>query len=260
MAENFGSPVDMAIAIIGANGRLGSSIALRLAQDSAVTVGYYRNRQKAEDVVAHINDFGLKATIGQVDVSDGLSVEKFLEEAARYWGRLDTVVMACGASIPICPIVEVPDETFRLIVETEVVGAFNIVKRGINILRQQKGTNRSLLFLLSTAVLRTLEYDGCSAVPKMAILKLIQQTTREIGSEGIRLNAVGVGSFAGLADQQEDEVSKRSYIDQLVAACRSPANRTGDPKELASVVAFLVSKDASYVNGQILGVDGGHSA
>lgn len=147
-------------------------------------------------------------------------------------------------------------------VETEVIGGFNIIKRGIPLLRRQPGKDRSILFVLTTAVLRTLAYDGCSYIPKMASLGLIRQTAREVASEGIRLNAIGTGSFeAGIAGRHHDEESmKDPFINSIVTTCRSPSNRSGQPGELANVAAFLISDDASYVNGQCIGVDGGYSS
>lgn len=254
--------IDKAVAIVGASGGLGRAIAERVAQDAAVTLGYRSNRTAAEELAKSITDAGGRTHIARVDVSNGDSVEEFLKEADTHWGRLDSIIVASGPNIPICPIVDVSDETFRIVVETEVIGGFNIIKRGIPMLRKQSRTDRSILFILSTALLRTLAYDGCSAVPKMACLGLIRQTAREVASEGIRLNAIGTGSFAaGHAGRHHDEKSMQDpYIRKIVTDCRSPSGRSGLPTELAGVAAFLISEGASYVNGQILGVDGGYSS
>jgi len=180
MSSSDKSTVHKAVAIVGASGGLGQAIAERIAQDAAVTLGYRSNKTATEEVAKSITDAGGKAYIAQVDVSNGDSVKKFLKEAEAHWGRLDSIVLASGPKISICPIVDVSDETFRIVVETEVIGGFNIIKRGIPMLRKQSGKDRSILFILSTALLRTLAYDGCSAVPKMACLGLIRQTARQV--------------------------------------------------------------------------------
>ncbi|EXJ87478.1 hypothetical protein A1O3_04438 [Capronia epimyces CBS 606.96] len=262
MGERQHLNVSKAVAIVGASGGLGRAIAQRVAQRAAVTLGYFANKAAAEELATSIIDAGGKASTAQVDVTNGDSVEKFLVETEAHWGRLDSIILASGPKIPICPIFEVSDEVFRSVVETEVFGGFNIIKRGIPILRKQAAKNRSILFILTTAVLRTLAYDGCSAVPKMACLGLVRQTAREVAAEGIRVNAIGTGSFeAGMASgNHSTEALQNPYINSLVTNCRTPAQRSGDASEIAGVAEFLISEEASYVNGQILGVDGGHSS
>jgi 3-oxoacyl-[acyl-carrier protein] reductase len=195
----------------------------------------------------------------QVDITDSQSVKDFLLAAETQWGRLDSIVVATGPRIPICPILDISLETFRHVIETEVYGAFNIVKSGCEILRRQPGSNKSILFVLSCSLRRTLDFDGMSYIPKMAVEGLIRQTVREGGKDGIRLNGIGLGGFAtgpgpaipGIEDE---------FMGSVLANVQTPSGRLGTGDEIASLGAFLISDGATYINGQIVGADGGYSA
>jgi len=247
-----------AVVVIGASGGIGASIAKRISQDAAVTLGYRRNKEAAADLVQSIVKSGGQASLHQVDICDHNSVETFLHAAVAQWGHIDSIVVATGPPIPLCSVLDVPLDKFKDIINTEVIGAFNIVKTGVGIFRSQPGRNKSILFVLTCALRRTLDFDGMSYIPKMAVEGLIRQTVREIGHEGIRLNGIGTGGFdAGMA-LELDLTDK--YVDSILRDVKIPSGRMGSGKEIADVAAFLISDGATYVNGQLVGVDGGYSA
>ena len=251
-------PVQRATAIIGASGGIGAAIAERVSQDGAVTLGYLRNKDAAAELAKRITSRGGRASVRQVDITDHESVQAFLRAAEAEWGQINSIVVATGPVIPICPVVDVAPEVFRGVINTEVVGSFNIVKAGVELFRRQPGSNKSILFILSAALLRTLDYDGMSFIPKMAVHGLIRQTVREVGKEGIRLNGIGTGGFSAGMGERVD--LGNLYVRSLLEDIKTPSGRMGSDAEIANVAAFLISNDATYVNGQILGVDGGYSA
>jgi 3-oxoacyl-[acyl-carrier protein] reductase len=169
-------------------------------------------------------------------------------------------VQATGPPIPLCPLSEVKDDQFRTIIETDVIGAFNIVKRGIPVLKRDKYEGKSLLLLLTAAVCRTVDHDGMSYIPKMAVQGIMRQAAREAGRDGIRLNGIAPGVFdAGIVRESftVDEMSK-SVIDDCCG--NTPLSRMGKLYEMAETAAFLISDKAGYINGQVIAVDGGFSA
>ncbi|MCJ1304223.1 hypothetical protein MMC08_007035 [Hypocenomyce scalaris] len=248
------------VAVIGASGGIGAAIAERIAQDAAVMLGYRNNRKAADGLAQKIESSGGRASVSQIDITDHHSVQAFLLAAQSEFGRLDSIIVATGPIIPICAIIDVSIDDFKHVINTEVIGSFNVVKTGVKILRQQPGHNKSILFVLSCSLLRTLDYDGMSFIPKMAVEGLIRQTVREIGHEGIRLNGMGIGGFAaGMGD--EDRLNfNNNCVSSIIKDCKTPSGRMGTGAEVAEVAAFLISNGATYVNGQILGVDGGYSA
>lgn len=244
--------------MFGGSGALGDSIAMRLAKDAAVTIGYNSNRDKAEATAKIIQDNGGSADVGKVDITDGESVNQFLLGVKERWGGIDSIVSATGTAFKMAKIADIEDEEFRYILETDVIGSFNILKRGIPFLQQRGGG--SIVLFLTSAIHRTIEYDGMSSIPKMGVEGLLRMAAREYGPDGIRINGIAPGvieSYSIHKNPQGTEISRavvKSFMEQ------TPLGRRGTTSEIAEVTSFLVSNASSYVNGQIIGVDGGYSA
>ena len=245
------------IAVLGGGGGLGAAITARLARCSPVTIGYQSNDQRAGTVAASVVDAGGRATIRQVDMRDGASVQEFLAGAAEDCGGLRAVVSATGPAIPLCPLSEVTEQDFRRIYDTDVLGSFNVIRHGAQALRPAGG---SIVMLLTTAVGRTLENDGMSGGPKSAVSALMRQAAREVGAWNVRLNGVAPGVIdAGIVHTsfEVDQVAK-----DVITSCldQTPLGRMGAPEDVAALVDFLTSDDAAYISGQVIAVDGGYSA
>jgi NAD(P)-dependent dehydrogenase (short-subunit alcohol dehydrogenase family) len=155
-------------------------------------------------------------------------------------------------------LLEVSEADFRRIMDTDVLGTFNVLRHGIPVLRLAGGG--SITVFVTTAVLRTLENDGMSSVPKTAVAGLVRLAAREAGPQNVRCNAIAPGVIdAGIVHSAftVSEVAK-----QVIAACldRTPMPRLGKPEEVAALADFLCSDAAAYINGQVIGIDGGYSA
>ncbi len=247
-----------AVAILGGSGGLGEGVARRLARRVPVTIGYRTNADKAQALVDEIAGQGGSATCAAVDMTDGDSVQAFLAKAVDDWGQLEGVVSATGPQIPLCALDDVTDEDFKRIFDTDVYGSFNVIRHASAALKASGGG--SIVLFVTTAVLRTLENDGMSGVPKTAVAGLLRQAAREVGSANVRLNGVAPGVIdAGivLTSFEVDDVAK-AVIESCMA--QTPLGRMGKPEEVAALVDFLTSPDAAYISGQIIAVDGGYSA
>lgn len=246
------------IAVLGGSGGLGVAITRRLARRSPVTIGYHGNERAAADLAELIIDDGGSAMIAQVDVRDGVSVRDFIAKGVSDWGVIDAIVSATGPAIPLCPLNEVSDEDFKRIYDTDVFGSFNVIRHGTEALSKAGGG--SIVLLLTTAVGRTLENDGMSGAPKTAVCSLMRQAAREVGSSNVRLNGVAPGVIdAGIVHSSfEVNAVAKSVIESCLN--QTPLGRMGDPDDVAALVDFLVSEDATYISGQVIAVDGGYSA
>jgi NAD(P)-dependent dehydrogenase (short-subunit alcohol dehydrogenase family) len=188
------------------------------------------------------------------------SVQLFFTAARDHWGRLDSIISATGPPITLGPLTEASPELFKLILETDVIGSLNVVQQGVPVLKAEGRPGASLLLFVTCAVLKTLDWDGLSFIPKMAVVGIIKQAAREIGAHGLRINGLAPGTInAGivLASFKADSYGA-AVLDTQVG--QTPLGRRGEADEVAEVAAFLVSPQASYVSGQIMGVDGGYSA
>lgn len=246
------------IAIFGGSGGLGEAITRRLARRAPVTIGYHHNATRAAALVEEIKAGGGRAYAVSVNLTDGESVRAFIEEAARQWSGLEAIVSATGPAIPLKPLAEVTEADFRRIYDTDVLGSFNVLRHGAAQLASTGGG--SMVLFLTTAVLRTLENDGMSGGPKTAVAALLKQTAREMGPRNVRCNGVAPGVIdAGIVHSSfvVDEVAQG-----VIADCmrKTPLGRMGRPEEIAALVDFLTSRDAAYISGQVIGIDGGYSA
>ena len=247
-----------AAVVIGATGGLGEAVLLRLAAKRPVVIGYHRNKDKAAALLARITAAGGAAWTVQVDISHPNSVAAFFEEAGRKAGGIGHVVSVTGPPIPLCPLSDVSPEDFRMILDIDVMGTFNVLQRAIPLLRDNGGG--SMTSFVTTAVLRTLENDGMSSVPKTAVAGLIRLAAREAGAWNIRCNAIAPGVIDAGIVHSSFVVSDTAKA--VIADCmrKTPLSRMGRPEEVAGLVEFLCSDSAGYINGQIIGIDGGYSA
>lgn len=204
---------------------------------------------------------GRKATALQVDMKDSESVRQFFTTAKQLWGRLDCIISATGPPITLRPLAEASPDQFKQVVETDIIGSFNIIRHGVPVLQPATdGLSPSILLFLTCAVQKTLDWDGLSFIPKMGVVGIVKQAARELGRQGIRVNGLAPGTInAGIVF---DSFAADKYGAAVLEnqGAQTPMGRRGEANEIAEVAAFLVSRKASYVSGQIIGVDGGFSA
>lgn len=247
------------VAILGGSGGLGANISAVIAMRRPVCIGFWRGRERAEALVDEIRKKGGQASSAQVDIRDSASVKAFFDIAAQQGEGLEAIVSATGPAIPLKPLADVSDADFDRVYETDVRGAFNVIKHGTLALKAEGGG--AIVMILTTAVLRTLENDGMSGGPKTAVSALIKQAAREMGPFNVRCNGAALAVIdAGIiyASAFVGDPLAEGVIAAMVK--NTPLGRMGRPEEVSAVVDFLVSPAASYINGQIIGVDGGFSA
>lgn len=244
-------------AVIGGTGGLGAAIVERLVRDgNSVVLGYHSAAKKAETMATRLSAGDVRVVARQIDTRDLGSVESFL--TAPDDGRITSVINAVGPAIPLKPLKDVSSDVFWSIMGTDVLGGYNVLTAAMRVLGNEGGG--SIVQLLTTAVLRTLENDGMSGIPKTALMGIVRQLAREVRDSGVRLNAIAPGVIdAGIVHSsfEVDETAKG-----VIELCmnRTPMPRMGLPGEVAALAAFLASDESSYMNGQIIAVDGGYSA
>lgn len=247
------------IAIAGGAGGLGAAISRTLAAEGHhVLIGYHSNAARAEDLAASIRDAGGRASTRAVNLGDPAQAEAFVTEGTRLGHRLAGVVNATGPAIPLRPLIDIDPATFQRIMRTDVEGAFNLLTVAGRHLADQGGG--VVVQLLTTAVLRTLENDAMSGIPKTAVMGMVRQLARELGPSNVRFNGIAPGVIdAGIVHSSftADPLAEGVIRDCLA---KTPMPRMGDPHEVAALAAFLFSDPAGYINGQIIGIDGGYSA
>jgi 3-oxoacyl-[acyl-carrier protein] reductase len=235
------------VAVVFAASRgIGRAVAERLGQDgAAVAVNYASNRQKANEVVAALDEAGGQAVAVQGDVANAADVARVFDEAIRRWARVDIVVNAAGVAV-FKPTTELIDEDYERVFAVNARGALNVLReaarrvgRGGRIVQFSTGGTK-----MSTAG------AGLYAASKAAGEQLALGLSKELGPRGITVNVISPG-----ATDTDGLIMPKEAIEQMVGM--TPLGRLGQPTDVADVVAFLASDDARWITGQNLQANGG---
>jgi NAD(P)-dependent dehydrogenase (short-subunit alcohol dehydrogenase family) len=243
--------------IFGGSGGLGQATAGLMAERGSDIVVTYRSRaDETRQFVEKLRGLGYKAEAIACDVTDRAQVDAVYASAVKSFGRVHTVVSAGGLVFDTGPLADFKSESFRGVIETDVIGFFNIAQSGIPVLRAGKGG--SFVALITCATQRTVPLDALSATPKAAVQMLMRHIATEEARNGIRANAVGPGVIDGGMVTEMMKTETKKLLDMAVEY--TPLGRLGLCEEVAEAVAFLASSRAAYITGQALMVDGGLSA
>lgn len=186
------------------------------------------------------------------DVSNPAEVAAAAEAVMARWGRVDALVNNAGVAV-FKPALETSFEEWRHVLGTNLDGAFLCTQAFGAIMKAQK--NGAIVNIASISGLRASTLRVAYGTSKAAIIHLTKQYAVELGNFGVRVNAVCPGPVETEMAKLVHSVAIRSdYYDAI------PLGRYGTTEELANVVGFLCSKEASYVNGQSLASDGGFDA
>ena len=227
----------------GAQG-IGLAIATRCVADGARVAVWDLH---AEAVVPAVGALGTEAFGCVVDVSSMASVQAAMEATLARFGRLDGLVNNAGI-VADAQLRKMSEAQWDSVIDVNLKGVFNCGRVAVEALIESGGAivNISSIVGLSGNFGQT-NY----AAAKAGVLGMTKTWARELGRKGVRCNAVCPG-FVGTAIVKD---IPQNLIEEMVKAV--PQGRMGRPEEIASCVAFLLSADASYVNGATLEVSGG---
>lgn len=186
------------------------------------------------------------------DVSDPKQVQAAVEKVEAVFGRIDALLNNAGVAV-FKPLAETTFEEWRYVMGTNLDGAFLCTQACAPVM--QKTGGGSIVNIASISGLRASTLRSAYGTSKAALIHLTKQQAVELGNAGIRVNAIAPGPVeTEMARLVHSAAIRRDYHDAI------PLNRYGTTEEIASVAGFLCSAAASYVNGQVLAVDGGFDA
>lgn len=242
--------------VAGGSGGIGEAIAKRFAQaGSPVVITYHSSQAKAQRVKAEIEAAGGQCEYHRIDLADSAQVSALFDDVKSRYPRIAQVVYAAGPHFDFNFIGAIPDEQWHHVVNADINGAFHLVQNAVRAFRAQGGGN--LLAVVTSALERVPVADIMSAAPKAAIEMLMRGVAKESGRYGIRANCIGPGWInAGLGkigiEEKLDEKTRETIRTKTI-----PLQRFGEADDIAYAALFLCSRQASFITGQHVAVDGG---
>jgi len=223
--------------VTGGNRGIGLAIAQRFAKDGFKVAISYRDQKPTDDF------YMVKA-----DVTDSKSIDMAIDEIEKNLGPLEVVVVNAGTNKDALAM-RLEDSDMENIINTNLMGSLRVARRSVkSMIKNRKGR---IIFIGSVVGLLGSPGQMVYASTKAGLIGAARSLAREVGSRGVTVNVVAPGYVDTDMTNDLDEARK------AMITSSTPLGRTASPSEIAGVVRFLASDDASYITGAVIPVDGG---
>lgn len=239
--------------VLGGTTGIGRALSVGLAKAGANVVPSSRREDVVNQAADELERNGTKTLRVASDVCDRESLENLLEKSVEMFGKIDILVNCAGRTVRR-PTLEVPEEEWNTILETNLTGTLRASQIfGRHMLSNGYGRIVNIASLASFSAFLEVAAYGAS---KAGVASLTKSLAIEWGPFGVNVNAIAPGLFR--TELNANLLDNTGRGKELLL--RSPLHRFGDVEELVGPCIFLSSEAASFVNGEILTVDGGFMA
>ncbi|MCG2676810.1 3-oxoacyl-[acyl-carrier-protein] reductase [bacterium] len=237
------------VALVTGGGRgIGRAIVLALAKEGADIVTCDINLENLKEVVSEVEKLGKKILIQKVDVSKISEVDDVVKKALDKFTKIDILVNNAGITRDNL-ILKMSEEEWDQVLDINLKGAFNCLKAVAR--PMMKARSGRIVNIASVVGMMGNPGQANYAASKAGIIGLTKSAAKELASRGINVNAIAPGFIkTTMTESLSDEV-KEKLINQI------PLKRLGEVTDVANLVVFLASDDASYITGEVIKVDGG---
>ena len=240
------------VAIVTGSGQgIGKGIALELAREGAKIIISDINQETINKTVDEMKSSGAEVLGVKADVSKAEEINQMVKTVIEKFGRVDVLVNNAGI-YPFKLLTEMSGEDWDKVLNVNLKGVFNCTKGVLPEMIKQKGGSIVNIASIAGAVVGYINLAHYSA-SKGGVLGFTRSAALELSQYGIRVNAIAPGAIEtpGTKIMGEDALKQFS---QMI-----PLKRLGKPEDIGKAVVFLASEDSSYITGQMIVVDGGHT-
>jgi len=245
--------------VTGSGAGIGRATALKFASEGANVVVSDIHVPGGEETVAMIHKAGGTAMFQRADVSNADDVAALVAGAVDQYGKLDCAVNNAGIEGKIAPFADQPEANYDAIMRINAKGTFLCLQAEIRHMLQAGGG--TIVNLASIAGL--IGFPGLSpyVASKHAVIGMTKNAALEYGKAGIRVNAVCPGGIdTRMLDSLADQATSGAQTSAQMMDPLHPLGRIGTPEEVANLIVWLPSPEASFMLGAIIPVDGGYVA
>ncbi len=246
--------------VTGGTRGIGRAIVRALGSGGArIAINYKSRGGPAEELGRELGDRHVEHMLLRADVTQERAVGTMIKRVGESWGGLDLLVINHGIW-EHAPIGEMSLADWRDTINNNLTGPFILVKEALALLdpeegreRRDAGTPKRIIFIASTAGVRGEKEYGHYAASKGGLVAFMKTLAVELGPRGITVNAVAPGWIE--TDMTAEHLDRNGVREKILEGI--PLGRTGEPDDVAAAVAFLASRQASWISGETLVVNGG---
>jgi len=235
--------------VTGASKGIGRAIAMKFAEQGAnVAFTYLSSVEQGQALEAELAAKGIKAKGYRSDASDYAQAEKLINDVVADFGSLDILVNNAGITMDNL-LLRLTEEAWDKVINVNLKSCFNTVKAATKPMMKQK--SGSIINMTSVVGLKGNAGQANYSASKAGILGFTKSVALELGSRGIRSNAIAPGFIETEMTGKLDEKTVQGWRDAI------PLKRGGRPEDVADACVFLGSDMSAYITGQVIQVDGG---
>ncbi|HPB52116.1 MAG: 3-oxoacyl-[acyl-carrier-protein] reductase [Saprospiraceae bacterium] len=234
--------------ITGGGSGIGRATALRFADEGAHVIIWDVADKKGEEAITALKDKGSNAAYYHVDTTDKEQIAKATEDVISRYGRIDILINNAGITKD-STLLKMTDEQWERVIDVNLNGVYHCTRAIAPIMAQN---NYGRIINASSVVGLFGNFGQTNyAATKAGLIGMTQTLSKELGRNGITVNAVAPGFIA-------TEMIQLMPEDVLAGMeAKVPVKRLGQPEEVAALYAFLASDEAAYINGAVIRIDGG---